>query len=87
MSQWHPAFPEQYPGPNSLSASPEFRTALTRTLFAGARLWPGAELYVNPEFAVGSGFSHTLGLAMGSGRILGVSLNSFRFPPMAQITR
>ena len=63
VSQWHRAFPEQYSGPNSLSSSPEFRTSLTSTLFAGARLWPGAELYVNPELAGGSGFSHTLGVA------------------------
>lgn len=63
VSQWHPAFPAKYSGPNSLSAKPEFSTSLTSTLFAGARLWHGAEFYVNPELVAGNGFSHTLGVA------------------------
>jgi len=63
VSQWHPDFSAPYSGPNSLKATSEFRTSLTSTLFAGARLWPGAEVYVNPELAAGSGFSHTLGVA------------------------
>ena len=63
VSQWHPAFPEQYSGPNSLSAKAEFRSSLTSTLFTGARLWHGAEFYFNPELVAGNGFSHTLGVA------------------------
>jgi len=63
VSQWHPGFSVKYSGPNSISARPEFRTSLTSTLFAGARLWHGAEFYVHPELVAGNGFSHTTGVA------------------------
>src|SRR4029077_4908102 len=34
------------------------------TLYVGARLWRGAELYANPEIDQGFGLSNTLGVAV-----------------------
>ena len=44
-----------FAGYNSLSDTSETATSLTATMFLGARLWQGAELYVNPEVAGGAG--------------------------------
>lgn len=63
VTQWHPDFSARYSGPNSLSEDAELKTSLTSTLFTGVRLWEGAAVYVDPELAAGSGFSHTLGVA------------------------
>lgn len=46
-----------------MSAARETATSITSTLFAGARLWKGAEAYFNPELSGGAGFSKTLGVA------------------------
>ena len=62
-TQAHPSFPAKYSGANSLSPDAEDATAFVSTLFADARLWPGAELLFNPEMSGGSGLSHTLGVA------------------------
>ena len=63
IPQFHPAFNAEYSGQNSFRPSepPEF--SLTATLFAGARLWRGAELYINPELAGGRGLSNVTGIA------------------------
>jgi high affinity Mn2+ porin len=61
--QAHPSFSARYTGPNSLRPEAEGETSVVMTLFAGARLWKGAELYVNPELAGGRGLSSTLGVA------------------------
>ena len=63
VTQIHPAFPAPYSGQNSLDPNSEHATTVTATLFLGARLWKGAELYVNPELSGGSGLSTTLGVA------------------------
>ena len=63
VTQFHPSFEAPYSGRNSLSPHSEHETTVTSTLFLGARLWKGAELYVNPELSGGSGLSHTLGVA------------------------
>ena len=63
VTQTHPSFHADYSGPNSLSPDAEHETTVTATLFLGARLWRGAEIYVNPELSGGSGLSHTLGVA------------------------
>ena len=63
VTQWHPSFEALYSGQNSLSPDAEHDTTVTATLFLGARLWKGAQLYVNPELSGGSGLSHTLGVA------------------------
>jgi high affinity Mn2+ porin len=61
--QAHPSFSAQYTGPNSLRPEAEAATSVVMDLFAGARLWRGAELYVVPELAGGRGLSSTLGVA------------------------
>lgn len=61
--QYKPAFHADYSGPNSLKNSEEKDNSVTATLFLGARLWKGAELYINPEMAGGSGLSGAFGLA------------------------
>ena len=63
VTQTHPRFDAPYSGKNSLSPDSEHETTITSTLFLGARLWKGAEIYVNPELSGGSGLSHTLGVA------------------------
>ena len=40
----------------------EKQNSITATLYAGVRLWKGAEVYVNPEVAGGSGLSGALGM-------------------------
>jgi high affinity Mn2+ porin len=63
IAQGHGTFNAPYSGPNSLSSrSPEQETT-DITLFAGLRLWRGAELWVNPEIDQGFGFGNTLGMA------------------------
>ena len=61
--QYKPAFNAAYSGPNSLQTGEEKQNSITATLFAGVRLWHGAELYVNPEVAGGSGLSGAFGMA------------------------
>ena len=63
VTQTHPSFDAPYSGQNSLSPDSEHETTITSTLFLGARLWKGAEIYVNPELSGGSGLSHTVGIA------------------------
>lgn len=61
--QYKPAFHSPYSGTNSLIGTEEKQNSLTATLYVGARLWKGAELYINPEIAGGSGLSGAYGLA------------------------
>jgi len=63
VTQAHPSFDAPYSGRNSLSSDSEHETTITSTLFLGARLWKGAEIYLNPELSGGSGLSHTFGIA------------------------
>ena len=58
-----PAFKAPYSGTNSLSPNAEAQTSITATLFAGARLWKGGSIFLNPEIAGGSGLSQALGIA------------------------
>lgn len=60
--QYKPGFSAPYSGQNSLSTEEEQSNSVTSTLFAGARLWKGASVYINPEMAGGSGLSKVLGL-------------------------
>ncbi|HTN51349.1 MAG TPA: carbohydrate porin [Anaeromyxobacter sp.] len=62
-TQAHPAFSADYSGKNSLQPAEEAATSVVMDLFAGARLWKGAELYLQPELAGGRGLSSTLGVA------------------------
>ena len=61
--QYHPSFTSPYSGANSLYPGGSGKETADVTLFAGVRLWPGAELYINPEIDQGFGLSNTLGVA------------------------
>lgn len=63
ITQWHNKFRSPYTGPNSLAPDGESSETTDLTLFAGLRLWQGAELYANPEVDQGFGLSNTLGVA------------------------
>ncbi|MGH6992069.1 MAG: carbohydrate porin [Caulobacteraceae bacterium] len=52
-----------YQGPQSLPAGGEGRETWDVTLYAGARPWKGAEIWVNPEIDQGFGLDDTLGIA------------------------
>jgi high affinity Mn2+ porin len=55
-------FHAPYSGPNSLSSGQGAET-FDMTLFLGARLWSGAEAWINPEIDQGFGLDGTLGVA------------------------
>lgn len=55
-------FHSPYRGPNSLTPGTDRETA-DITLYLGARLWRGAEFWVNPEIDQGFGLDNTLGAA------------------------
>ncbi len=58
------AFAHSIPGnANSLVPNASGRETFDATLFAGARLWDGGEIYVDPEIDQGFGLSGTLGVA------------------------
>jgi high affinity Mn2+ porin len=61
--QGYPPIRSPYAGPNSLPSSGEGRETWDATLYAGVRLWQGAELWVNPEIDQGFGLAGTLGVA------------------------
>jgi high affinity Mn2+ porin len=56
------AFRAPYAGPNSL-ASDAGRETIDATLFAGARLWSGAEGWIDVDVDQGFGLDNTLGVA------------------------
>src|SRR5437870_6456844 len=63
VSQQHDAFSARYSGANSLFPGFERKNSLSATLFLGARLWRGAEIYADPEVIKGRGLSSVLGIA------------------------
>jgi high affinity Mn2+ porin len=63
VEQAYPSFRSPYEGPNSLPATGEGRETVDATLYAGVRLWQGAQLWVNPEIDQGFGFAETHGVA------------------------
>jgi high affinity Mn2+ porin len=56
------SFRAPYRGRNSLSPD-SGRETVDATLFMGARLWPGAEIWITPEIDQGFGLDDTLGVA------------------------
>jgi high affinity Mn2+ porin len=56
------AFHAPYQGSNSLSPATG-RETFDLTLYLGARLWTGAEVWINPELDQGFGLDNTLGVA------------------------
>jgi high affinity Mn2+ porin len=63
LSQQHPGFRSPYQGTNSLDAGSRSDETTDLTVYAGLRLWRGAELWLNPEIDQGYGFSNTVGVA------------------------
>jgi high affinity Mn2+ porin len=76
-------FHAPYSGPNSLSPDMGRETS-DATLFLGARLWHGAEFWVNPEGDEGAGLDDTLGLA---GFSSGEAYKVGRYPPYFRLPR
>jgi high affinity Mn2+ porin len=62
VNQYSAPFRAPYSGPNSLDANIG-RETTDVTLYAGVRLWKGAEAWINPEIDQGFGLSGTLGVA------------------------
>jgi high affinity Mn2+ porin len=63
VTQAHPSFSARYSGKNSMQTEAETATSIVTDLFAGVRLWKGAEFYFQPELAGGLGLSTTTGVA------------------------
>ena len=63
VTQWHNRFRSPYAGTNSLTADGRTEETTDVTIFAGLRLWHGAELWVNPELDQGFGLNNTVGAA------------------------
>lgn len=63
VSQSHRRFNSPYSGANSLKANGRTEETTDITLYAGVRLWRGAELWLNPEVDQGFGLSDTVGMA------------------------
>ena len=61
--QWHPAFASAYQGPQSFDSGNHTGNTVDFTAYFGARLWPGAELWVDPELNQGIAPNNTLGIA------------------------
>ena len=60
--QGTPGFASPYVGTNSLTPH-QVKETFDFTVYAGLRLWDGAEIWVNPEIDQGFGLSNTLGVA------------------------
>jgi high affinity Mn2+ porin len=63
VEQAYPAFRSPYSGAQSLPAGGQGRETIDVTLYAGVRLWQGAQLWVNPEIDQGMGLEDAHGLA------------------------
>jgi high affinity Mn2+ porin len=63
VEQAYPPIRSPYQGPQSLPGGGEGRETFDATLYAGVRLWQGAELWVDPEIDQGFGFADTHGAA------------------------
>ena len=80
--QGNPGFPAKYSGPNSLNSSGEIRETVSLDLFAGARLWRGAEAHIDGLLWQGFGLSKTLGVEAfpnGEGFRLGTEVPNVTF--------
>ena len=61
--QWHPSFPADYSGPNSLSAAAQSATSHVLTLYTGYEVTDTTEVFLDLEDSTGSGIGNALGLA------------------------
>ena len=57
-------FHAKYSGPNSLTSTGEVRETITANLFAGTRLWKGAEAHMDFLVWQGFGLSQTYGIGI-----------------------
>ena len=62
VDQYHPRFRSSYVGPQSLNPGQRGDETTDVTAYLGARLWKGAEFWIDPEFDQGFGLSNTLGI-------------------------
>ena len=62
VAQGDPGFPAKYSGPNSLNPAGERQETLSADLFAGVRLWHGAEMHADALMWQGFGLSSTFGI-------------------------
>ncbi len=62
-AQGYPAIRSPYEGANSLLGSGQAAETTDGTLYAGLRLWQGAEAWVNPEIDQGFGLANTHGVS------------------------
>jgi high affinity Mn2+ porin len=77
LTQFHPAFHSSYQGANSLDPGARGDATNDLTVYLGARLWRGAEVWADPEVDQGFGLSNTLGVAgFPSGEAYKVGENS-----------
>ncbi len=60
--QGDPGFPAKYSGPNSLHSGGEVKETVSLDLYAGARLWQGAEAHLDGLMWQGFGLSQTEGI-------------------------
>ena len=60
--QGYPPFAAKYSGPNSLPTGGQIRDTVSVDLFAGARLWRGAEAHLDILGWQGNGLHDTLGI-------------------------
>lgn len=61
--QTHGRFPAEYSGDQSLKNTSETKQTISFDVFAGVRLWPGAEFHADALVWQGFGLSHTFGVA------------------------
>jgi high affinity Mn2+ porin len=61
--QWHPSFPAQYTGTNSLTPGAQSATTHILTLYTGYELTHTTEVFADMEDATGGGIGSALGLA------------------------
>jgi high affinity Mn2+ porin len=83
VAQAYPSFRSPYEGTNSLPGASQGRETSDATLYAGVRLWQGAELWINPEIDQGFGLANTLGIAgftSGEAYKVGTSFPYARLP-------
>jgi high affinity Mn2+ porin len=61
--QWHPSFPAQYSGPNSLTPWAQSATTHVLTLYTGYEITHTTEVFADVEDATGNGIGTAMGLA------------------------
>jgi high affinity Mn2+ porin len=63
ITQWHPAFPSPYQGPNSLSPEAQDASSRVLTLLTGLRITGSSEILLDVQETGGNGIGEALGLA------------------------